>query len=185
MEWNAKEEDYLNSLAKSCKELSVRFKQIYDKYLSYQTKFRIPSIVISSTLGLMSFGNSQFGDGAGIVSIVVGVCNVILGIMGSAEAYLKIGETMSGALLASNKLQKLCENIHLELALPVEERSSTGLMFLRSCFSQYEQILDNAPSVLKKLRFVVNSGIVDLEVQSSSSLDLENGSAKSKVIMMK
>lgn len=183
MEWNAKEEDYLNALSKSCRELSVRFKQIYDKFLSYQTKFRIPSIVISSTLGLISFGNGQFGDHGNVINIIVGVGGVILAIMGSVESYLKIGETMSNALLASNKLQKLCECISLELALPANERSSSGIMFLRSCFNQYEQILDNAPSVLKKLRFVNTINGIDLEVQSSTSMEESHHPAK--VIVMK
>jgi hypothetical protein len=173
MEWNEREEKYLNSLCVSCKELAGRFKLVYRQYHGYQTRFRIPSICISSVLGLISFGSGQFGSGnENTVSIVVGVGGVILSIMGGIEAYLAIGQTMSAALLASNQLQKLCESISLELALPVNERSANGIMFLRQAYNQYEKILDNAPSVLKKMRYVLlgNEAITPFSATPATSV---------------
>jgi len=159
MAWKPEEEAYLRDLSKACIELSTRYKQKYDVFRRYQARFRIPSIVVSSALGLLSFGNQNFEDGH-TINIVVGVGTVLIAIANSVETYMKIGENMSGCLLASANLQKLSEGITLELALPVEDRSNNGLIFLRDAYNAYERHVDAAPSVLKRVRFVQPGAVV-------------------------
>ena len=105
---------------------------MYDVYRLHQARFRIPSIIVSSALGLLSFGQRNFENGHAI----------------------NIGQNMSGSLLASSNLQKLKEIIDLELALPIEDRSHSGLIFVRDAYNRFEKCLDAAPSVLKRVRFV-------------------------------
>jgi len=152
-QWKAEEEAYLRDLSRACVELATRYKEKYDVYRRYQARFRIPSIIVSSALGLLSFGNQNFEDGRSI-NIVVGVGTVMIAIANSVETYMKIGEHMAGCLLASANLQKLNESICLELALPVEDRSLNGLIFLRDAYNAYERHVDAAPAVLKRVRFV-------------------------------
>lgn len=180
MEWKTEEVSYLTALANNCRDLANRYKLVYDKYRSLETKFKIPSIIVSSTMGLLSFGSGNFGNEKAI-AIIVGCVGVGLSILTSIEAYLKIGSIMSSAILASNNLTKLNEHINLELALPENERSSTGIMFLRSCYSQYEKIIETAPNdILKKIRFI---GLDERDISPMDSLATEE--QQCKVVMIK
>ena len=49
---------------------------------------------------------------------------------------------------------KLKESIDIELGLPIEDRTSKGIIFLRECYSKYEKIWDLAPHILKNVRFI-------------------------------
>lgn len=179
MEWKQEEMTYLTALANNCRILANRYKLVYDKYRSLETKFKIPSIIVSSTMGLLSFGSGNFGNEK-VIAIIVGCVSVGLSILTSVESYMKIGSIMSSAILASNNLTKLNEHINLELSLPENERSSTGIMFLRSCYSQYEKIIESAPNdILKKIRFI---GVDEKEITPSDSVSLEEAC---KVVMIK
>ena len=151
--WRPDQEAYLVELSKVCETLSTRYKQMYDLYRRHQARFRIPSIVVSSALGLLSFGNQNFEDGH-TINIVVGVGTVLIAIANSVETYMKIGECMSGCLLTSARLAAVKESIDLELSLNVDDRSNSGIIFVRTVASDYEAILNAAPAVLKRVRFI-------------------------------
>lgn len=153
--WLPAEEAYLRDLSALCATLSVRFKEEYHKYRRLESRFQIPSIIVSSALGLASFGNNQFPqDTAKAINIAMGVVGLGLGVLNSIQSYLRIGPTMAGCLLASVSLARLKESIDLELALPVGDRSASGIMFVRECCAMYEKITDAAPAILKRPRFV-------------------------------
>lgn len=153
--WLPEEEVYLRDLSKLCQELSSKYKRYYELYKTRQAKFKIPSIIISSITGLTSFGTSNFPEKyQKWVSISVGASSLFIALLNSIESYMKIGETMSGCLQTSISLQKLKEFIDIELSLPLDDRSTQGILFLRDCYSKYEKILDLAPSILKNIRFI-------------------------------
>lgn len=153
--WLPEEEVYLRDVSKLCQELSSKYKRYYELYKTRQAKFKIPSIIISSVTGLTSFGTSNFPEQyQKWVSIAVGASSLFIALLNSIESYMKIGETMSGCLQSSASLQKLKEFIDIELSLPLDDRSTQGILFLRDCYSKYEKILDLAPSILKNIRFI-------------------------------
>lgn len=153
--WLPAEEAYLRDLSALCATLSVRFKEEYHKYHQLESRFQIPAIIVSSALGLASFGNNQFPqDTAKSINIAMGIVGLGLGILNSVQSYLRIGPTMAGCLLASVSLARLKESIDLELALPLADRSASGIMFVRECSAQYEKITDAAPAILRRPRFV-------------------------------
>lgn len=153
--WLPEEEVYLRELSKLCQELSSKYKRYYELYKVRQAKFKIPSIIISSVTGLTSFGTSNFPEAyQKWVSIAVGASSLFIALLNSIESYMKIGETMSGCLQTSMSLQKLKEFIDIELALPLDDRNTQGILFLRDCYSKYEKILDLSPSILKNVRFI-------------------------------
>jgi hypothetical protein len=155
LSWNIEEESYLRDLSRLCEELSQKFKFYHDLYKARQAKFRIPSIIISSITGLASFGNSNFPEGfQNYVNIGVGACSIFIAILNSIESYMKIGEIIGGTLQASVNFQKLKETIDVELSLPVENRTSQGIIFLRQCYQNYEKYWDLAPNILRKMRFI-------------------------------
>lgn len=179
VKWLPEEETYLRELSKLSQELSCKFKRYHDLYRDRQAKFKIPAIVISSITGIISFGTSNFPPQySNFVSIGVGISSLFIALINSIESYMKIGETMSGSIQASISFQKLKESIDVELALPPEDRTSQGIIFLRECFSQYEKIWDLAPNILKNVRFIrpsytANSVNITLK-QDQTSSDIEH-----------
>jgi len=162
--WRPEQELYLKDLSKICETLSMRYKQEYDHYRKLEARFQIPAVIISATLGVAAFGNSQFDqDTQRAVNISMGVVGLGLGILNSIQSYLKIGTTMSGCLLASVNLSKVKESVDLELSLPFEDRSNSGIVFLRDAFNNYEKHLDAAPAVLKRVRFIKSPFAVVIE----------------------
>lgn len=156
--WYPQEEDYLRALSNVCQELSQKFKIYHELYLRRQFKFRIPSIVISSITGLASFGTSNFPESYhNSVSIAVGASSIFIAILNSIESYMKIGEIISGTLQSSINFQKLKEHIDIELALPIEDRASQGIIFVRECHGMYEKNWDLSPHILKRVRFIKQS----------------------------
>lgn len=180
IKWLPEEETYLKELSKLSQELSCKFKRYHDLYRDRQAKFKIPAIVISSITGIISFGTSNFPPQySNFVSIGVGISSLFIALINSIESYMKIGETMSGSIQASISFQKLKESIDVELALPPEDRTSQGIIFLRECFSQYEKIWDLAPNILKNVRFIrpsyePNSSVNITLKQDQNSSDIEH-----------
>lgn len=153
--WLVEEEMYLKDLSKLCQELSCKFKRYHDVYKERQAKFKIPAIIISSITGIISFGTSNFPPQySNFVSIGVGISSLFIALINSIESYMKIGENMSGSIQTSISFQKLKESIDIELALPVDDRTSSGIIFLRECYSKYEKIWDLAPNITKNVRFI-------------------------------
>jgi hypothetical protein len=179
VKWLPEEETYLKELSRLSEELSKKFKRYHDLYKERQAKFKIPAIVISSVTGIISFGTSNFPPQySNFVSIGVGISSLFIALINSIESYMKIGETMSGSIQASMSFQKLKESIDVELALPPEDRTSQGIIFLRECFSQYEKIWDLAPNILKNVRFIrpsyqPNASVNITLKQDQTSSDIE------------
>lgn len=171
MKWYQKEEDYLQLMYDSCLELSREYMKLYTKMHKIQTKMRVPTIVMSSLSGVASFGANGFGDDAvRWISIAVGVVNIGIAIIQTYESYLKIADVVSKSLATSTSLKKLSDDIYCEIFIPVEDRDSTGITFLRDCFSRYQVILEQAPplELLKFDRGLI--GVRELRAKISSEL---------------
>jgi hypothetical protein len=110
LRWLPEEEIYLKELSRLCQELSNKYKLYYELYKRRQARFRIPSIIISSVTGLLSFGSSNFPvDAREYVSIAVGMASLFIALLNSIETFMRISENMSGSAQASIELQKLKE----------------------------------------------------------------------------
>jgi hypothetical protein len=146
MKWHEEEEIYLNMLHDICIELSKEYMDLYTVTHKFQTKLRLPSIILSSCSGVASFGSSGFGLSAQkYISLIVGVVNVGIAVIQTYESYLKIGDIVSKSLSCSQSFKKLADVIHCEIFIPKDERNANGITFLRDCFSKYQTILDQAP----------------------------------------
>ena len=134
MRWFVKEEVYLQRLHECCLELSHSYTKLHEKTHRVQTRFRLPSIILSSCAGFASFGSSGFGSQAveRYISIAVGVTNIGIAIMQTYESYLKVNEVVTQSLATASALKKLADDIHCETFLPVEDRNDSGITFLRN-----------------------------------------------------
>jgi len=178
--WTLEEEAYLIRLSSAAELLATRFKERYGYYRLLQARFQIPAIVVSSGIGLASFGVGQFPrDAQTVINLSMGITGLMLGILNSVQSYLKIGETMAAALLASSQFQKLTEHVALELSMPRESRSKSGLMFVRDAYNQYEKIYEAAPPVMRRIRFIkphdpTSTPSVQIELEKMHSSGMES-----------
>jgi|APGre2960657373_1045057.scaffolds.fasta_scaffold05521_4 hypothetical protein len=155
VEWSEAEEFYLMELCKLSQELAQKYNVCYLVYKRHQTRVRIPIIALSSVSGLVSFGTSVFPPSAhGAVNISVGICAMLVALVGSIESFLKIPEIIAGSVQASANFVKLAEMISVELALPRHKRTSSGIVFLREAYKTYEKLQEAAPTVFRHVKFV-------------------------------
>ena len=168
--WSPEEEHYLAQLAISCEELSNRYQAYYASYKALQLKFRIPNILVSASLGLLSISNDHEERERRIITIVVGVSSAFLTVLNSVEGFLGVGQTMAGCQVSSLSLLKLAERIRMETALLPAERSTSGVLFLREMYAAYEKTIESAPSVLHRLRFIGKSRLPPISQSVSSNL---------------
>lgn len=162
--WYKEEQDYLWGLHLSCLEISKEYMKLYVHTHRIQTKLRLPAIVLSSCSGVASFGSSGFEQTAQkYISIAVGVINVGIAILQTYESYLKIGDIVSKSLSGSQALKKLADDILCELSLPIEDRDSNGVTFLREAFGRYQAIIDTLPPLEHKYDVTVLRASEDLK----------------------
>lgn len=146
MRWHRSEERYLRVLHDICNKLSKEYMELYTLSHSFQTKMRIPAIILSSCSGVASFGSAGFGSEAQrYIGIGVGIVNVVIAIIQTYESYTKIGDIVSKSLSSSLAFKKLADTIYCETFVPVENRIANGITFLRDCFARYQAILDQSP----------------------------------------
>jgi len=144
--WAIEEERYLALLHKSALDLGECYKKLYLTSKAVQNRYRFPAIVMSSISGLASFGTTTFPEGARIyVSIAVGCANIIIAILNTWEAFIKVAEIVNQSLMVANSFKKLADDIHCELSIPICDRETSGIIYLRDCFTRYQQLMDQAP----------------------------------------
>lgn len=147
-QWLPEEEEYLRILHRRCHRLGLVYKKIHIKYKQTQNKFRLPAILLSSISGVVSFGQTVFPEEAQRwVSISVGGVNIFIAIINTVESYMKIGEMVTKSITSYAVLHKLADDIFCEISIPTKDRETSGIAFLRDCYTRYQQIMDSAPLI--------------------------------------
>jgi hypothetical protein len=136
--------------------MSREYHDIYFDLKTSQNKYKIPAIIIGSFTGVASFGSSTFpASYQKWVSISVGLINVAIAILSTLESFFKLGEELSASRSSSEQLKKLAEDINRELALDISTRQTSGVIFLRDAYTRYQQIVSNAPLLMKYNSYLV------------------------------
>ena len=155
--WQIEEEEYLRFLKDESGRLSRRYKKGFTIYQDKQRLLKFPAVVLGSISGVASFGTNTFPlPVQPYVSIIVGAISVFIAILNSIESALKISENVQGCLVSHQSFQKLHDDIDRETSLPINDRSTSGITFLRDAYTRYQQILAHAP-------------ILDIEFTSASA----------------
>lgn len=151
MNWLPEEESFLNALKQTSFELSRDYALLHEKLKKIYSRFRIPQIVIGSISGTASFGTGTFPkSGQNLVSIVVGCLNIALACSAAIETFLGLGNRMSSSLQSSNDLRKLFQDIELELSLPIIDRQTSGIAFVRDIYQRFQEVLKLSPNLPTK-----------------------------------
>lgn len=146
--WLAKEEDYLRNLKTKSEHLSIQYMELYKLTHTKQTRLRLPAIIMSSFSGVASFGSTSFPlYMQRYVSIGVGIVNITIAMLQTYESYLKVSDIVSKSLTASASLKKLADDINCELYIPVQNRQTNGITYLRDSYARYQTILVDSPTL--------------------------------------
>lgn len=146
LEWSPQHETYLKDLSILCETFGKAHNRAFVELKRKEKYFRIPSIIIGSVSGTLSVGTGIFPlDFQSKVSILVGGVSLGIAIIASIESYLKITDRLIGHLTVSKDFYKLRDDIGLELALSIDDRSANGVSFTRSCYERFEKIVSIAP----------------------------------------
>lgn len=146
MLWRPSEEAYLLQINQSALRLCDLYTIKFVKLRDMSTKFRLPAIMIGATASAISFGTSTFPiQIQAYISVIVGTTSLMIAIINTIESYLEISKTMTASLMTSTSMKKLSDDILCELALEVEGRETSGIFFLRTIYTRYQQIITSAP----------------------------------------
>jgi hypothetical protein len=118
------------------------------KYRQRYYAFAIPVIILSTLTGFANVGLSEFvpGDKAPLASAIIGGVNLLAGILGTLQSFLKVAETMEAHRSSGVAWSKLGRNISIELSLdPV--RRSLATDFLAASRSEYDRLTEQSPAI--------------------------------------
>lgn len=176
--WCPEEERVLSDLSNACSVLKELYRSIYTRQKALQAKFRLPAIVMGSISGACSFGTTTFPSAyREYVSIAVGGASLFIAVLTTIESYLQVGQRLTQALSSSQALNKLMIDIRRELQLPVSDRETTGIVFVRDCHTRFAQIIEQSPAVdrdeiKKNYRLLKHNAVGIPDLLSITRLDL-------------
>ena len=159
LEWRKEEVEFLRTLEQTCLSLSKDYHKVFFMLKSSQARLRIPCIVIGSFTGVASFGTSTFPQHyQSLVAIIVGLVNIVIAILSTLETFFKISENIELTASASTQLRKLANDIDKELSIDETVRETSGVNYLRECYTRYQQILSSAPILQHFKAYLTDKG---------------------------
>lgn len=121
------------------------------KYAFLMKLFAIPVIIISTITGTANYAQNRVPEGyANMYVIMVGTLNILVGIIGTIQQFLKINELNESHRVSSISWNKFHRNIRLELAKKPSERVPVGQM-LKSSREEYDRLLETSPNIEIKI----------------------------------
>jgi hypothetical protein len=150
MNWTDKEEEFLMKVSFQSNLYYQYYNKEYINYNNLSRQYNIPILIISAINSLMAISLSQFMP-QNIVSIMNAILSATTGILGSIQLFLKINEKMTNCLMASVDFNHLYLKITKELSIERELRASDGKTFLNEAFNEFNQIIDKAIPLDKKV----------------------------------
>jgi len=176
--WHTEEEVFLENLQKQCETMYKYMLKEHHYYDRLSGKFNIPILIISSINSLTAVGLNSFVPQE-YVSVLNAVLSAGTGVLGSIQLYLKLNEKMTKATRASVGFKRISLKISRELALAREVRMTEGPAFVQDCFSEYNQILESANPIEKKLEeFLTIKKPGDVSMPTSPSHTTMNDSLR-------
>lgn len=146
--WNEQHEGILKQWGEAAACYRYMHHRAYLLYKKLSMRFTIPVILLSTVTGTANFAQSSFPDNMrDTVPAIIGGMNLIAGLIATVMQFLSINELMENHRTAALAHGVLSRNIRLVLALPRNERKTSGLKFVDDCKSEYDRLLEQSPAV--------------------------------------
>ena len=131
--------------------------------------FSIPVIILSTLSGTANFGMDSFvpENAKPTASAVVGGVNLLAGVLGTLQNFLKVAELMESHRSSGVAWSKLGRNISIELSL-APERRAVAPDFLKLCRAEYDRLTETSPTITDDIISQFKSKFSDYEVAKPS-----------------
>jgi len=118
------------------------------KYKRKYYGYSIPIIILSTLTGTANFAMKEYvpEDRQKIATAIVGGFNILAGILGTLQTFLKVCETMESHRAQGVAWSKLGRNISIELALDPKRRQPNS-DFLKMCRAEYDRLIEQSPMI--------------------------------------
>ncbi len=147
VEWREEHEKILIEWADKAmcyRWLHSRSFAIYSRQYAWYT---IPVIIISTITGVGNFAQDRFPpEYATMGVLIVGALNIIAGIIGTIQQFLKISQYMESHRVSSISWDKFYRNIKIELAKHPSERFPANNM-LKISKEEYDRLMETSPDI--------------------------------------
>lgn len=138
-------------LLKEWSDKSICYKWLHlkshEKYISKNSYFIIPIIIISTLSGVLNFTQNQIPvNYVNYYVLFIGALNIINGMLSTIHQYLKIAELSEAHKIAYISWDKLYNNIKTELSKNIKNRIPL-MDFISYCKQEYNRLLEISPIV--------------------------------------
>ena len=132
------------------KYANIQYKKYHETHLRYRKKlayYRIPIIIITGIMGLLSISNSSYipAQFVAYVSLLVGISNVVVTIISLIETFKRIEPIKTQALESYMTYKQINDELSLILRLPSCDRSDSGLNTINKYFKIFEKCQLSSP----------------------------------------
>ena len=150
--WTEAGEDVLAAMSERAAAFRWMHHDAMGKYKRLDAKFQLPVIVISSLTGGISLSLGSLVPEANqtMASSIVGVLNLLVGIVSSVGQYTKAGALSEGHRTASIAWGRMCRELTTELQLEPHLRSEDQETLIRSTISTYNNLCEQGPVLDRK-----------------------------------
>jgi hypothetical protein len=183
--WNYEHERILLVLHKYA---NIQYKKYHETYIRYRQKlayYRIPIIIITGIMGLLSISNASYIPTFLImyISLLVGISNVAVTTISLIEIFKKIEATKSSSLQSYITYKQISDELSLILRLPPADRNDTGIGTINKYFKIFEKCQITSPILqinsidlfeLEKLEDITNEDFIPKQTKKKWSETLCN-----------
>lgn len=146
--WSRQQERILQKWGEAAACYRYMHNQAFLTYKKSSMRFTIPVIVLSTVTGTANFAQGSFPPSMrSSAPALIGLLNLIAGLIATIMQFLKINELMEGHRVSSIQYGKLSRTIRLELSLPLVERNQDGKAVIEAARAEYDRLIEQSPSI--------------------------------------
>lgn len=147
--WTSKTEMILKQWAEKAACYRVMHNKAFEFFKIKNRWFTIPVIICSTLAGCANFsqGAVKGSDFENYFPIVIGSVNLFAGMLSTIHQTLKYPSLEESHRISSISFGKFSRNISLELGLPPQDRSASGVDYLRQARAEFDRLLEQSPHV--------------------------------------
>lgn len=161
--WHSQQEDILKDWSEQAGCYRWMHERAYQNYNKKNMRYAIPVIIISTVTGTANFAQGSFPEGAKTwAPLLIGTLNLAAGLITTISQFLRVSELLEGHRAASIAYSKLSRNIAVELSLPADERTMSGIEYIKQCRGDIDRLIEQSPAVPPEILKAFSSSILNV-----------------------
>lgn len=158
--WSATQASFARTLGERAMAQSILHLDAHRRLWWINICFVLPTIVLSLLGGACNSSQSSLvalwpenkqENIAKILPLILGLVGLLVSVLNSIQSYLGTARLVEAHYIAHTGFSKLQRLIASEVSLPQQERGVSGTEAIASWRVQYDQLLENSPSISVKL----------------------------------